>query len=104
MKYICVLSTTPTLKEAKKISSILISQKLAPCVTFIPSVESHYRWKGKVEKSKEVMLFIKTKASLFKELKKILKENHSYEVPEIIALPILKGSASYLRWLAKEVN
>ena len=67
-------------------------------------MESHYRWKGKKETSKEVLLIMKAKTAAYKKLEKTLLENHSYEVPEILALPVMKGSKSYLNWIAKEIK
>ncbi|MBI3313545.1 MAG: divalent-cation tolerance protein CutA [Candidatus Omnitrophica bacterium] len=102
--HLLILSTVPNLKEARSLASVLLEKKLAACVNISPGVESHYRWKGKKEKSREVMLFIKTREALFGKLEKTLRENHSYEVPEIIALPIQRGSKKYLNWLAKETK
>ena len=102
MKYCCVLSTVPNIKKARTLAGLLISKRLAACVQILPSLESHYRWRGKKEISKEILLLIKTKAPLYKKLEKTLLENHPYEVPEIVCLPIAKGSKSYLDWISKE--
>lgn len=104
MKYCCVLSTVSGIKKARILAGLLISKRLAACVQILPGLESHYRWRGKKETSKEVLLFIKTQASNYKKLEKTLLENHPYEVPEIICLPIIKGSRSYLDWIAKETT
>jgi periplasmic divalent cation tolerance protein len=102
VKYCCVLSTVPDIKKARQLAGLLVSRRLAACVQILPGLESHYRWRDKKETSKEVLLLIKTKASIYKKLEKALLKNHPYEVPEIICLPITKGSRSYLDWIAKE--
>ncbi|OGX13925.1 MAG: hypothetical protein A2351_03305 [Omnitrophica bacterium RIFOXYB12_FULL_50_7] len=104
MKYCCILSTVPGIKRARILAGLLISRRLAACVQILPGLESHYRWRGKKETSKEVLLLIKTQVSNYKRLEKTLLENHPYEVPEIICLPITKGSKAYLDWISKEVT
>ena len=104
MKYCCVLTTVPTIFKARQLAGLLISQKSAACVQILPGIESHYHWKGKKETSKEVLLIIKTSASLYKALEKAILKYHPYEVPEIVCLPITQGSKSYLDWIAREVN
>ncbi len=103
MKYCCVLSTVPGIKKARVLAGLLVSQRLAACVQILPGLESHYRWRGRKETSQEVLLLIKTRMSSYKKLEKTLLENHPYEVPEIICLPITKGNRSYLDWISKEV-
>ena len=102
MKYCCVLSTVPNIKKARQLAGLLVSKRLAACIQILPGLESHYRWKGKKETSKEVLLLIKTRASLYKKLEAAILKNHPYEVPEIVCLPITKGSKAYLRWISKE--
>ncbi|MDD5226368.1 MAG: divalent-cation tolerance protein CutA [Candidatus Omnitrophica bacterium] len=103
VKYCCVLSTVPGIKKARQLAGLLVSKRLAACVQILSGLESHYRWKGKKETSQEALLLIKTKASIYKKLEKILLKNHPYEVPEIICLPITRGSQSYLDWISGEV-
>jgi periplasmic divalent cation tolerance protein len=102
VKYCCVLSTVPNIKKARQLAGLLVSKRLAACIQILPGLESHYRWKGKKETSKEVLLLIKTRASLYKKLEAAILKNHPYEVPEIVCLPITKGSKAYLRWISKE--
>jgi len=102
VKYCCVLSTAPDIKKARQLAGLLVSKRLAACVQILPGLESHYRWRGKKETSKEVLLLIKTRALLYKKLETAILKNHSYEVPEIVCLPITKGSKSYLDWIAAE--
>ena len=103
MKYCCVLSTVSNIKKARKLAGLLISRRLAACVQMLPGLESHYRWQGKKETSKEVLLVIKTQISAYKRLEKTLLENHPYKVPEIVCLPIIRGSKTYLAWLSAEM-
>ncbi len=101
-EFFLVFTTVPDEKIAQKIAKGLIEERLAACVTISASAQSYYRWEGKISKDREYVLFIKTKATLFSKLEKKIQEIHPYEVPEIIAIPILKGSTRYLDWIAKE--
>ena len=101
---IVVLITASSQKEANLISEKLIKLKLCACVNIIKGISSIYHWKGKVEKSKEVLLIIKTKKKSLNKLIKKVKELHSYSVPEIIALPILDGNKEYLNWIESVVG
>lgn len=102
--YILVISTVSSLKEARKIAQLLLGERLAACVNIVPAVESHYWWQHKKAQSKESLLMIKTRAVLYDRIEKVIRENHSYSVPEVISLPIQKGSEKYLRWIDDEVN
>jgi periplasmic divalent cation tolerance protein len=104
VKYCCVLTTVPTASKARSLAGLLISRRLAACVQILSGLESHYRWRGKKEISKEVLLLIKTKISVYKKLELLILKNHPYEVPEIVCLPISKGSKTYLDWIAKKVK
>lgn len=98
---IVVLVTCGSRKEARKIARELLSRRLAACVNEIgASIVSTYRWKGKIESAKEFLLLIKTTKHRFAALRKAVLELHSYETPEIIALPIVAGSRTYLDWIA----
>lgn len=97
--YIAIFITAASLKQARKIAIVLVSKKLAACVNIVPAVDSIFRWKAKIERAKEVLLIAKTKASRFESLKRQVKKIHSYEVPEIIALPIIAGNKEYLKWI-----
>jgi periplasmic divalent cation tolerance protein len=102
---IVVLVTCGTAKEARRIARSLVAERLAACVNILEvPVESVYRWKGKVESAKEVLLVIKSARKQFAGLECAIKKLHSYDVPEIIALPIEKGSRDYLAWLAESVR
>ena len=97
--FVVVLTTLPSRLKARKISELLIKKKLAACVNMLGPAQSLFWWKGKVDRAKEYLLLMKTQTSRYPALKKFLEKNHSYSVPEIIALPIVKGNASYLDWI-----
>jgi periplasmic divalent cation tolerance protein len=95
-----VLSTTGSEDEARKIAQHLVEHELAACVNIVPQVESIYRWQGKVESAREWLLLIKTTAEKFERVRDTIRELHSYDLPECIAVAIEDGSPEYLRWLA----
>lgn len=102
---IVVLVTCGSRPEARKIARALLERQLAACVNLLPGrVESVYRWKGKVERAREVLLLIKTSRRVFAALEKEIRRLHSYEVPEIIALPISAGSPAYLKWISQSTR
>lgn len=88
---------------AESISKALIEKRLAGCISIFPGVSSIYRWEGKIQQSKEVLLMIKTHSRLYRKLEKEIKKLHSYEVPEIISLEIKSGSHSYLKWIDESI-
>ncbi|MBI3696039.1 MAG: divalent-cation tolerance protein CutA [Acidobacteria bacterium] len=100
---IIVFSTCAGVKEAKKLAGHLVEQRLAACVNVVKGMESYYRWKGKVAREPEVLLIIKTSRELFSRLRAEWERLHSYEIPELIAVPIVEGAASYMDWLEREL-
>ncbi len=104
MQHIVVLSTVSNKEEAKKIAKVLVEVKLAACVNIVDKVESIYEWQGKIQEDSEVLMIIKTKNELFESVMKKIKELHSYEVPEIVALDIKQGSYDYLKWIDEVVK
>ena len=94
--------TASSYEEANKLSSLVIENKLAACATIVENVRSLFRWEGKVNSEKESLLILKTTAGRFTDLEKLVKKHHSYEVPEVIAFPIVMGSEDYLKWVRKE--
>jgi len=102
-EFIVVYVTVGSAEEGERLAQALVGERLAACVNRLGPVHSVYRWQGQVERSEEQLLIIKTKRKLFGSLRKRVGELHSYSVPEIIALPILEGSESYLRWLGEQV-
>ena len=102
--HIVVFITIDTTANARKLADKLLTARKAACVNLIPKVSSQYWWQGKIEKADEVMLVVKTRAALLDELIALVKQNHPYSVPEIIALPILGGNPDYLAWLETETK
>ena len=101
----CVLVTCGSLAEARRIARSVVNKRLAACANiFLTPVESVYRWKGKVEKARELFILLKTTAKRLPALEREVKRLHSYDVPEFIVLPIVAGSSEYLSWLQKCVN
>ena len=99
-RYIIVLITVPSKEAGEKVAHHLLERRLAACVNFIPAVHSLYIWQGGITADDELLLVVKSRADLFEEhLVPAVKAVHPYEVPEIIALPILMGSKSYLDWI-----
>jgi periplasmic divalent cation tolerance protein len=96
---IVVLITSPNEEEAHKIAELLVKGRKAACVNIVPRVDSLFWWQGKLDAAQESLLIVKTKASKLKDIAELVKQAHSYEVPEIIALPIIGGSEDYLNWL-----
>src|ERR1700722_6979421 len=99
-----VLSTTGSENEARTIASELFERRLAACVNILPQIESIYRWQGKIESEREWLMFIKTTAERFNAVRDAIRELHSYEVPECIAIEIEDGSPEYLRWLSESTT
>lgn len=101
---VVVLVTCASRKEAERLARAVVERKLAACVNVAAPVRSVYRWKGKVETAAEFPMVIKTTRGKFAALEKEIRRLHSYETPEIIALPILAGLKAYLRWIAESVK
>lgn len=102
--YIVIFTTVNKEEEADKIAKKLVEERLAACVTVLPLGSSYYWWKGKVENEREHVLVIKTKKDMYKNIEERLRDLHPYEVPEIIALAIVKGFKEYLNWISEEVT
>ena len=99
MSEFLVVYITASGENATDLASALVREKLAACVNRIPGVESTYTWEGKVERDTEDLLIVKTHAGLFERLKERVQALHAYDVPEIIAVPVVEGSESYLEWM-----
>ncbi len=104
MGYVVVFVTCPDKSVAEKIAEKLIKEKLAACVNITGEINSVYFWQGNIEKDNEYLMIIKTKEELFEKLEEFIKENHPYTVPEIIGMPIIKGSRDYLNWIDQTVS
>lgn len=103
-EFCTVLVTAGSEDEAATIARTLVEERLAACCSIIPAVRSVYRWEGAVQDERETLLVIKTAAAMFPRLEERIRALHSYDVPEIIALPIVEGSADYLAWLGDAVQ
>jgi periplasmic divalent cation tolerance protein len=101
---IVVLSTCASGEEAERLARQLLEVRLAACVNVITQIRSYYWWKGKVEESGEWMLVIKTSRDLFEQVRTVLESAHSYELPEVLALPVIAGSPNYLSWLEGQLQ
>lgn len=101
---VVVFCTFPDQEVARQIGTALVERQLAACVNLLPGVESIYRWQGQVHRDPEVLALIKTTAGAYPALEATLRDLHPYEVPEVLALPVLAGSAAYLAWVAAGVD
>ena len=102
--YIVLFITTDTTEEAHQISRVLLEQRKVACVNIVPKVSSFCWWQDNIDSAQESLLIAKTKASQLNELVRLVKEAHSYDIPEIIATPIVGGNQDYLEWIGKEVE
>jgi len=102
--YILILSTCPDLSGAKRIARLLVESGVSACVNIIPNVASVYRWKGLVECQEECLLIIKSRDECFPAVRDKILEQHPYELPEVIAVPVIDGFDKYLRWIDNALN
>jgi periplasmic divalent cation tolerance protein len=102
--HIVVLITTGSLEEGRGIARALVEERLAACVNIISPIQSVYRWEGELHDDQEVLLVAKTATGMLEQLAGRVKQLHSYELPEIIALPIVAGAKDYLRWIDVETG
>jgi len=101
---VVVLVTSINMEEGQKIASMLLAERKVACVNVVKEVDSMFWWKNKVQYTKETLLIIKTNSAMLDDIVAMVKKVHSYEVPEVIALPIIGGSSDYLKWVNEEVN
>ena len=101
---IVLFITTADAEEAQRIAGVLVKERKAACVNIMPRVSSLFWWQGKVESAQENLLIVKSRASVLNQIVDLVKQHHRYEVPEIIALPIIGGNPDYLDWIGKEVK
>ncbi|MEE8108977.1 MAG: divalent-cation tolerance protein CutA [Gammaproteobacteria bacterium] len=102
-EYLVVFCTCPT-DAARKLTEMLLARRLAACVNCVPGIESSYWWQGQIEHDQEALLVIKTRRDRFPALSAAISEKHPYDVPEIIALPVVQGSKDYLRWIDQSLD
>lgn len=103
-EYMQVITTAGSKEEAEKISQAVVEKRLAGCAQVLGPITSTYWWKRKIEKAEEWLCLIKSRTDLYQELKSTIHQVHSYDVPEILAIPIIEGSKSYLDWLESELK
>ncbi|HTT64805.1 MAG TPA: divalent-cation tolerance protein CutA [Bryobacteraceae bacterium] len=101
---IVVLSTCATEEEAAKLARVLVEARVAACVTMVPGARSVYRWQGAIEAAEECLLIIKSSRQLFEPLRTVLEKNHTYEVPELLAMPVAEGAANYMNWMEGQLG
>ena len=101
---IVVFMTAANGEEATRLADMLVGAHLAACVQILPEMESVYRWEGKIERQSEILLIAKTTTAKFAELEREVRALHSYETPEIVAVPMIAGSSPYLAWLVDSLN
>ena len=101
---VVVLVTCPTVAVGRRLARALLARRLAACVNILPGMESHFWWKGRMDRAREVLLVIKTTRSAFGRLRRAVAGLHPYDVPEILALSVLAGHRPYLRWIASSVS
>lgn len=101
---IVLFITTASTEEAQRIASVLLNKRKAACVNIVSKISSFFWWQEKLVSAQESLLIIKTKTSILNEIVNLVKEHHSYNIPEIIALPIIGGNQDYLEWIGKSVS
>jgi len=101
---IVLFITTANTDEAQRIAKVLLNERKAACVNIVPRISSLFWWQDKLDSAQESLLIIKTKASVLNEIVRLVREIHSYDIPEIIALPIIGGNQDYLEWMGKEIK
>lgn len=99
-----VFTTLPDTTVAQTMARLLVEQRLAACVSVLPAAQSCYRWQGQVEEATEIPLLIKTTTARYAALEAAIRENHPYELPEIVAVPVVAGLPDYLSWVAAETT
>lgn len=104
MEFIVIYCTVPNKGEGKKIAKTLIEDNLAACVNILDKMDSVFSWDGELCEEKEALMIIKTKKALFEKISVVIKDLHSYNVPEIVALPIVEADETYLKWIAHETR
>lgn len=103
-EYIQVVTTTEHREEAERIARELVERRLAACVQIVGPIGSTYRWQGKIETAEEWQCWAKSRRDRYDQIEQAIRQLHPYEVPEILAMPVLAGSASYLAWLEEQVK
>lgn len=103
-EYIAILVMASSKKEAEAIAEALVEARLVACANILEGIDSVFRWEGKIRREREVLMIVKSRSELFDDIAQRVRDLHSYEVPEILAIPILKGFGPYLAWLESETR
>ena len=103
-RFALVLVTAPNLKVARQLAQIILQQRQAACVNLVPRLESHYWWRGKLERSAEILLLIKTTKPKLRTLEKLILAQHPYDTPEFVVVPLQSGHQRYLAWISESVK
>jgi len=103
-RYCVVFCTCPDQASAESIADMLVKNRLAACVNILPGITSIYQWQGKLEKSQELLLIVKSRSSVFDAVKNAILKLHPYELPEIISIPLLNGFSNYLSWIDDNID
>lgn len=101
---IVVFNTCATEEEAGKLARVLVEARVAACVTIVPGARSVYRWQGAIESAGECLLIVKSSRPLFDRLRAAIEAAHTYEVPEILAIPVVAGAPNYLNWIEGQLG
>jgi len=101
---IVVLCTCASPEDGERLARALVTGRLAACASVVPNMRSIYRWKGEVESADECLLLIKSSRRQFDELREAIEKLHPYEIPEVLALPVVEGSPNYLAWMAASLS
>ena len=100
---VVILTTCESADQASKLARHLVEQRLAACVNIIPDIASVYRWKDEIEDAREILLIVKSRRELVDRVRAEIEKRHSYEIPEVLAIPVVDGSEAYLAWLDHEL-
>jgi periplasmic divalent cation tolerance protein len=101
---VLVYTTWPSIVEAEKAGRAIVERRLAACVNILPGMISHYWWQGKIERAEETVMLVKTRAALAEDVRRAVKEMHSYKTPAIMVLPLESVDADYYRWIVEEAK
>ncbi len=102
--FVAIYTTFDNIEEAKRIARILVNEKLVACVNLLPNIVSIYPWEEKIEESEEVIMWCKTRDEKVENIKKVIENYHSYDLPAFIVYPIKTGSEAYLQWITDETK
>lgn len=102
--YVLVLVTAPNLKTARKLAKAALTARLTACVNLVPRIESHYWWKGRLERGAEVLMLLKTTSRVLRRLEKLIVAKHPYDTPEFLVFSVSAGNQRYLAWLAESLR